>query len=78
MDLATAIVVGIFGGLGVLLVVGALLTSRLIRLLRERHESIYESLGRPTLFLNNSISKNNSTHSLFQMKIFKDYSGYPE
>ena len=56
MDWVTAIVVGTFTGLGLLLIVGALQTRRLIRMLRERHERVYESLGRPTLFLNNSVS----------------------
>lgn len=55
MDWATTIVAGTFAGLGVLLIVGTLQTRKLIRLLRERHERIYESLGRPTLILNNSV-----------------------
>jgi hypothetical protein len=30
-------------------------TSQLLRLLRERHPAVYDSLGRPTLFWNNSM-----------------------
>jgi hypothetical protein len=56
MDWVTAIVVGTVTGLGALLIIGALHTKKLIRLLRERHERIYESLGRPTLLLANSVS----------------------
>ena len=56
MDWVATIAVGTFTALGVLLIVGTLQTRMLIRLLRERHERIYESLGRPTLILNNSLS----------------------
>lgn len=56
MDWVTTVVVGTFTGLGALLIVSAVQTSRLIRMLRERHERIYESLGRPTLLLNNSVA----------------------
>jgi len=34
---------------------GFYLQSRLYNFLRNRHPKVYESLGRPTLFLNNSI-----------------------
>ena len=34
------------------------LAARLFRLLREDHSEVYESLGSPTLFLNNSIKNN--------------------
>jgi hypothetical protein len=57
MDWVTAIVVGTISGLGALLIIGALRTKKLIRLLRERHERIYESLGRPTLLLGNTASR---------------------
>lgn len=59
MSLVTAVVVVVFGGLALLLVVGAVQTHRVINVLRERHKELYESLGRPALLLNNSIS--NST-----------------
>jgi hypothetical protein len=51
-----------FGGFGPLLfLIGAILivtgftaSRRLYRILRDRHPSVYESLGQPTLFWNNS------------------------
>jgi len=36
-------------------VAGLVLTARLHRLLRDHHPDVYDALGRPTLFLNNSI-----------------------
>src|SRR5437764_4113787 len=51
-----------FGGFGpILFLVGLLcvivsyaMTAQLYRLLRERHPAVYDSLGQPTLFWNNS------------------------
>jgi hypothetical protein len=49
----------IFGTLfalgGVLIVVQMYLQSRVLRILRERHPEVFEAMGRPSLFLNNSI-----------------------
>jgi hypothetical protein len=45
----------LFFVLMVCVVIGFTLTSRFHRLLRERHPEVYDSLGRPTLFLNNSV-----------------------
>jgi len=56
VDLVTAVVIAIFAGLGLLLIVGALQMNELIRMLRDRHENLYASLGRPTLILNNLVS----------------------
>lgn len=56
MDLVTTVVIGIFAGLGLLLIVGVLQMNQLIRMLRDRHGKLYASLGSPTLILNNSVS----------------------
>jgi len=56
MNPVTGVVVVVFGGLALLLIVGAIQTHRVISMLREGHEDLYDSLGRPTLLLNNSIS----------------------
>ena len=45
----------LFGILMLSVVVGLALTARLHRLLRTRQPDVYDSLGRPTLFLNNTI-----------------------
>jgi hypothetical protein len=52
-----------FGGFGPLIffaflfcfIVGYATTAQLQRILRERHPAVYDSLGRPTLFWNNSM-----------------------
>jgi hypothetical protein len=45
----------LFGILMACVALGFFLQSRLYDMLRKRHPKVYESLGRPTLFLNNSI-----------------------
>ena len=59
MNPVTGIVMAVVGSLLLLLIIGVVQTQRAISLLREAHEDLYDSLGRPTLLLNNSIS--NST-----------------
>ncbi len=50
-----------FIGLGILFLLGFALHHTLLTHLRSHHETLWESLGKPTLFMNNSASNNLST-----------------
>lgn len=56
MNPVTSVVLAVFGSLALLLIIGVVQTHRVISILREEHEDLYDSLGRPTLLLNNSVS----------------------
>jgi hypothetical protein len=47
---------GLFALLTVLVGVGIIYYEKLLRILKERHTSIWRSLGSPTLLMNNTIS----------------------
>jgi hypothetical protein len=53
-----------FVGLFILFLLGFALHHALLTHLRTEHKSLWESLGKPTLFMNNSISNNLSTQKL--------------
>ncbi|HIG70882.1 MAG TPA: hypothetical protein EYG46_18945 [Myxococcales bacterium] len=52
----TLIVLGTIGALAALLLAGAVETARIIGALQERHPDLYVALGKPSLFINNTIS----------------------
>jgi hypothetical protein len=61
-------------GLGILFIFGFALHLALLTHLRSRHAALWESLGKPTLFMNNSISNNISTQKFLWARSSLDIS----
>jgi len=60
-----------FGVLIIAVIVGIVSSHKMMKILKERHKEIWEDLGKPTMFLYNSISNNLSVNKYLRKKEYE-------